>query len=170
LRLREGTVILIRPYVDSDSISEITSLLHRAYKEHADMGMLFLASHQDEAVTLERIKRGTCFIAELDGKIVGTITLYDAAASRHYNFLTGGCYFGQFAVEPELQSSGVGSMLLEKVEMLAREWGLKQIALDTSEDAKELIKYYEHRGYKFLDYVQWPDVNYRSVRLVKELS
>jgi len=133
------------------------------------MGLLFVASHQDDSITLDRIERGTCFIAEMDGKIVGTITLYDSAASRHYNFLTGGCYFGQFAVEPGLQSSGIGSLLLEKVEALGREWGLKQIALDTSEDAKGLIAYYEKRGYKFLDFIQWKDVNYRSVRLVKDL-
>jgi GNAT superfamily N-acetyltransferase len=161
--------ISIRPYVKSDSISEITSLLHRAYKAHADMGLHFVASHQDDTITLDRIDRGKCFIAEMDGKIVGTITLYDVAASRHYDLLAGGCYFGQFAVEPDIQSSGIGSMLLQKVEDLAREWGLTQIALDTSEHATGLIKYYEKRGYKFLDFVQWPDVNYRSVRLVKEL-
>src|SRR5882724_10809043 len=107
--------ILIRPYRKSDSLTEITDLLHRAYKALADQGMRYVASHQSEEVTYDRIIHGTCFIAEMDGRIVGTITLYDGEKSPHYKLIESCSYFGQFAVKPTLQSKGIGSMLLDKV-------------------------------------------------------
>src|SRR5690606_12516627 len=82
------------------------------------------------------------------------------------------CYFSQFAVKPALQKSGLGSVLMNFVEDLAREQGFSEIALDTCEDAHSLIDYYQKRGYRFIEYVQWDltKVNYRSVILSKSLG
>jgi hypothetical protein len=61
---------------------------------------------------------------------------------------------------------------MDLVEARARERGAVAIALDTSERAEHLIRWYESRGYSFVEYVQWDleIVNYRSVILSKPLA
>ena len=78
--------------------------------------------------------------------------------------------FGQFAVRPSHQRRGIGSTLLTLVDGLAREKNVKMLALDTSEHAIELIALYEAKGYRFVEYVQWSDVNYRSRIFAKTLE
>lgn len=58
---------------------------------------------------------------------------------------------------------------MDKVELHAHELGVKELALDTCEDAAHLIKYYESRGYRFIEHVKWDLVNYRSVVMSKSL-
>ena len=77
---------------------------------------------------------------------------------------------GQFAVEPSLQGAGVGSTLLGFVEALASVKGVRELALDTSEHAQHLIRYYASRGYRFVEFARWEEVNYRSVILAKTLA
>ncbi|KXK57319.1 MAG: hypothetical protein UZ07_CHB004000727 [Chlorobi bacterium OLB7] len=66
--------IIIRPYHPDDSIGQITTLLHEAYGQLARMGLRYLATHQDQATTLDRIASGVrTFVAEQGGAIVGTL-------------------------------------------------------------------------------------------------
>lgn len=58
-------------------------------------------------------------------------------------------YFGMLTVEPKLQNSGAGKLLLKRVEEIAREEGLKKIRMTVISVRKELIAYYERRGYKW---------------------
>jgi GNAT superfamily N-acetyltransferase len=155
----------------TDSIEELTSLLHRAYKQLADMGFRYVATYQSPEVTAQRVLAGECYVALLDGKLAGTILFKNADSSS-------GCAwydkdsvatFHQFGVEPELQGAGIGSSLLEKVEERARETGAGEIALDTSEGAHHLIALYEKRGYRYIETVQWDVTNYRSVIMSKRL-
>ncbi len=160
--------ILIRPWCESDSIRELTELLHRGYKTHADAGIHFVASHQSDELTQSRVELGSCFVAEMEGALVGTITLYDSLTSEHFSKISDG-YFGQYTVDPSLRSSGLGSRLLSHVEDIARARGMRTLAFDTSELASELIGFYERHGYAFVGHVKWPEVNYRSVTMLKQL-
>jgi len=60
-------------------------------------------------------------------------------------------------------------MLLSEVENRVRKAGAKELALDTSERAENLIEYYERKGFRFVEFVQWDRVNYRSVIMSKLL-
>jgi GNAT superfamily N-acetyltransferase len=157
---------------ESDDLAELTELLHRAYRPLADAGMRFLASHQDEQKTRERIADGECWVATVGTRIVGTIVMYSPTQSH-------GCpwyerdevaQFGQFAVEPDMQGHGIGSQLLNHVEQRARETGARELALDTSERATHLIAYYTSRGYWQVETVKWDVVNYSSIVMSKRLS
>jgi len=163
--------VTIREWSESDSIPELTKLLHRAYKPLADMNLRFLATHQSDEITLERISKGICYLAEMEGKVVGTVTFYfpENMAGTPWYEKEGIAKFGQFAVEPEFQKLGIGSLLMDYIEEETRRRNYAELALDTSEDAKHLIAYYEKRGYRFIEYVQWEDVNYRSVILSKTM-
>lgn len=164
--------ILIRPIEPTDSLEELTDLLHRAYKFLADLGFRFTATHQSVAVTADRIKDGTCLVAVQDGKLVGTITYYNSArkGGTPWYERSDVAYFGQFAVEPTLQKIGLGGYLITLVEELAKRDNMRELALDTAEGATHLIAYYNKRGYRFIDYHSWGTTNYRSVILSKTLA
>jgi GNAT superfamily N-acetyltransferase len=163
--------ILIRPLREDDSVEELTELLHRAYKVLADMGLKFLATHQTVDITRTRISKGTCYVAELDGRIVGTIcyrTPSQTKGTPHYD-RPDVAYIGQMAVEPALQGQGIATKLMRHVEELARADGALELAFDTSEQATHLIEWYERLGYRAVGHVQWDVTNYRSVIFSKRV-
>lgn len=166
--------IIIRPFSKSDSLTELTELLHRAYKVLDDAGWHHVAGWQDEKMTEHHVSKGECYVAELEGKIIGTILLYgdfsDKGDVPEIYKRSDVRVFGKFAVEPELQKHGVGGMLMDFVENHAREMGMKELALDTSEDTTNLIDYYEKRGYSFVCHHQWKITNFRSVVMSKKLK
>ncbi len=171
----DADAITIRPLAPTDSLDELTELLHRAYAALAERGMRYTASHQSVEVTQRRIARGECFVAECAGRLVGTILVVppDRAPGREDPALYGEpdvAHFHQFGIEPELRASGLGSRLLARVEERARELGALRVACDTSEHAHDLIAWYGRRGYEIVGRADWrPHVNYESVLLAKRL-
>jgi GNAT superfamily N-acetyltransferase len=165
-------MLQIRPWQSSDSVSELTQMLHRAYRPLAEAGLNFLASHQDDEMTLKRLSKGTCFVAESQGRIIATICYRRAGLMKGSPWYERPevAYFGQFAVEPQMQRQGVGSMLLAHIEQQAQRDGAHELAFDTSEQASQLIDYYRRRGYRFIEYVKWDVVNYRSMLMSKTVS
>jgi SAM-dependent methyltransferase/GNAT superfamily N-acetyltransferase len=164
--------MIIRPYAPTDSVSRLTDLLHAAYKRLLDLGMKYVATVQEDAVTLDRLRQGHGFVVEDGGVLVGTILLKDPAQSE-------GCAwydrpdvasFHQFAVDPARQGEGIGLALVRHVEGEALARGAKELALDTSEWAYHLVDWYGSLGYRIVDETQWEDVNYRSVIMSKTLG
>lgn len=167
----DSALLTFRPLAPDDSISELTELLHRAYKRLADMGLRFVATYQAEDETRRRAESGTCYVGIYSGRIVATVTYYGPTYTGRtpWYMREDVAYFGQFAVEPELQGFGIGNRMLELVENHARNDGAAELALDTAEPAEHLIAYYTRHGYRFIEYVQWDATNYRSVVLSKRL-
>ena len=161
----------IRLWQEGDSVSELTELLHRAYKQLADMGLRFLATHQDDSITLDRITRGKCYLGLIDDTVISTVTLYPIHETHGTPWYDKEdvAHFGQFGVEPRLQKQGIGDIMMDYVEQVAKEESIRELALDTSEKAEHLIRYYTRRGYRFVEHTQWPEVNYRSVIMTKTL-
>src|SRR5512133_3281479 len=126
------SVPAIRRLATTDSLAELTDLLHRAYASLAEMGMRFYASHQTVEQTRERVESGECFVLELDVRVVGTVTLYREFGHDEpaWYCRPDVAYFGQFAVEPSLQGRGFGNLLMEHVEKVALENGCMELALD----------------------------------------
>jgi ribosomal protein S18 acetylase RimI-like enzyme len=167
-----GDPVVIRPWRSTDSVEQLTELLHRAYAGLAAMGLRYWATHQSAEVTLQRIRQGTCLVAEDNGVIRGTIVFRNAAQ-------TSGCpwydrpdvaSFGQFGVDPALQKNGLGRRLLDEVERLAAASGAGELALDTAEPATHLVGWYTRLGYRFIGHAQWQHTNYRSVILSKSIA
>ena len=163
---------MIRLLEPSDSISELTLLIRRAYKVLADLGFNYTGTYQNEAITQERIAEGECYVTVEEGRIVGTITLCIPPlhwGDSHWFTRPGVFGLGQFAVEPELQGAGRGSRLMDFIEERARQLGAVELALSTSEGAVHLIQFYSKRGYRFVEHIHYEDKTYRSVILSKAL-
>jgi GNAT superfamily N-acetyltransferase len=168
-RLPPGLVF--RRLKPSDSTLELTWLIRRAYRRLANLGLRFLGTHQGEEVTRRRVSKGECWVGALRGRLLATATLFINRPSRGcltYSF-PGVAWFGQFAVEPELQGSGIGTALLERIEARAKERGAREIACDTAEPARHLVDWYVRLGFRPVESVRYSDVNYRSVILSKAL-
>lgn len=164
--------IVIRPLMPDDSLEELTDLLHRGYRQLADMGLRYLATYQSVDVTRERVEKGRCFVAVKDEKLVGTICYYPPGVTSGSPWLDRSevALFGQFAVEPDLQKQGIGRRLIESAEEIARNSGVAELALDTAEPARHLIEWYQRLGFRFIEHVSWDITNYRSVVMSKSLK
>jgi len=165
------TNIAIRTLKDSDSMEELTDLLHRAYAVLAEMGFRYYATHQTPKETKERITKGQCYVAVMDEKIVGTVTYYNTKNTHGSPFLNTlrVSHFGQLGVESHYQNKGIATKLIKYVEDIAIDNGDKELALDTAEGATHLIEWYEKLGYRFVEYTSWDVTNYRSVVMSKHI-
>ncbi len=160
-----------RQLADGDSLEDLTGLLHRAYGALAADGMHYWASHQSVEDTRERCAEGETWVAEREGRLVGTVTLVRHGKGCPLYERADVAKFGQFAVDPAVQGRGVGAALMTRVEQRAAELGASVLACDTSEHATSLITMYQRRGYRLVGNVDWrPDVNYLSVLLRLELN
>lgn len=65
-----------------------------------------------------------------------------------YEGTGGGGYFGMFAVEPTLQSRGIGRVILDEIERVVRDdWGLDRLVLVVLSVRIEMIDLYLRRGF-----------------------
>lgn len=162
----------IRPLQASDSITELTLLLHRAYARLGHMGLNYTAVNQTPEVTAQRIRGGNCFVAEADSQLVGTVVVQPTYTDNECAYFTrpGVAAAHQLAVDPAYQGSGVGRMLLQRAEQWAKASGFSELAMDTAEQATHLIELYARLGYHHVGGVQWTGKVYRSVVLSKQLQ
>jgi len=162
----------IRPLAPADSLVELTALLHRAYARLAARGWNYTATDQDVETTRRRATKGTCLVAEIGGRVVGTLSLWRGGpAEEDHRFADpSSVLLGQFAVEPALQGRGIGGALLAEAERRARAEGAREVLGDTAEGATDLVHLYERRGFAVVGRVRWPGKTYASVVLAKRLD
>ena len=163
----------IRQLQAADSFDQLTQLIRAAYQQLADLGFRYWGTWQSVDDTRARCGRGSCFVATLDGEVVGTITLHspEQCEEGHAWFNQPNvAVFHQFAIAPAHQKQGIGTALMDEVEARAAQLGATEIACDTAEGASHLVALYEKRGYRIVAMADWSETNYQSVILSKSLS
>jgi GNAT superfamily N-acetyltransferase len=187
--VRSRPIITVRRLAPTDSIRELTTLLHRAYAKQIAMGLSPLAGRQSEDVTRQRVFSGQAFVAvhhiplpdvedpngvsvETRQKVVGTILYHEVeeAEGPPWFHRKDVAWFSQLAVDPDYQGQGIGHMLVEIVEQLGREDGAAEMGLSMAEPDTDLMAFYQKRGYRVIEFWQWPYTNYRSAIMSKALS
>ena len=130
--------VRIRPVSSADSLNDLTLLIRRAYAPLAAMGFHFVATYQDDATTRERIVKGECLVAELDGRISG----YDPPApttpsARCASTTTAAC--GELPPtrrgprRSAARHRTIGSW--QRSKRAPASWAVSELALDTAEGA-----------------------------------
>jgi ribosomal protein S18 acetylase RimI-like enzyme len=125
---------------------DISALVNSAYRgESSKVGWtteadLLGGQRTDPAKISEIIStpESQIILAFRDGDLVGCIYL---------NLEKTTLYFGMLTVKPNLQNLGIGKLLLNKMEDIARELHCKSIRMTVISSRKELIAYYERRGF-----------------------
>jgi N-acetylglutamate synthase-like GNAT family acetyltransferase len=80
-------------------------------------------------------------LGELNGKLLASVLLEQTKPEI--------CYFGMFAVDPNLQTQGIGKLFIQEAERLAREeLGAEIMEMTVITLRSELIAWYERRGYQ----------------------
>jgi ribosomal protein S18 acetylase RimI-like enzyme len=94
----------------------------------------------------------TCFVAEYNNEIIGTIMAGNDGRRGHIHHLM---------VRPEHRKNGLGKKLLEKTEKALKKEGVRKIFLVAFKKNKTGNMFWENNGYKTRK-----DLNYRDKRLI----
>ena len=164
--------ITIRDWRDDDDVEALTRMLHRAYAPLAAAGLRYMATHQSPDVTLRRLKRGRALVAEYEGDIIATLTVYtpepDSTVLLYRDLRT--YHIGQFGVEPDYKGRGVGRALHQAAVHHTLEQGGLYLALDTAGPATDLIATYQRWGYQIMERMSFSATNYESVIMRLDLQ
>lgn len=153
--------ILIRPAVpaDYDAIARITrdSYLAAGYFESADHP--YMRQIQDVA---QRAAKATIWVAEREGRIVGSVTL--AVAGEPYADIARSdeLEFRMLVVDPAVQRSGAGRAMVEALLAHARSLpGIKAVALTTGMTWESAHGLYRKTGFQRAPERDWlvPDTD-----------
>lgn len=163
----------IRAVSATDSYEALTDLIHAAYASRAADKLRYWGTHQSVSDTAKRFQGGHGLVAEVDGSLVGTLTVNPPTADRDVPLYRepGVWNLCQFAVSPRLQNQGLGRRLHAAAISYARGNGGKVIALDTAIQALDLIEMYRRWGYRIVgEHDHRPFTNYLSVVMARSLG
>lgn len=156
----------------SDFIDQLTLLLHRAYAELGEQGLMYTGVDQTTQETRRRIEYADCFVATRGGILVGTITVR-------------GPYFGspcpylelphvatayQLAVDPQAQGRWLSAALFNATEAWAVAMGYSELAGITASQARRQVKLHQRRQYREVARLYWPGQNFESIVFAKTLQ
>lgn len=148
----------------ADDAPVLSALVQRAYR-----GDDSRAGWTTEADLLDGDRVTTAHVEEL---IAGGLSAVLVALDEQEK-ITGCCevqlrgagvaYFGMFAVQPSMQSAGIGRVVLAEAEAYARRrWQATTMEMTVIAQREELIAWYERRGYTLTDETRpfpYEDVN-----------
>lgn len=105
-------------------------------------------------VTVEELKRDgfedhpafKCFVAELDGNVVGTAIVFNRFSTWKGKIL----HLEDLVVSKEMRGKGIGTALLDRVVQHGYDLGVKRINWEVLDWNEGAIKLYESKGAKIL--------------------
>jgi len=97
-----------------------------------------VASKRREALVL---------VAELEGKVVGTVTVWRPGAPASEAWLPEACDLRHLAIDPAVQGRGLSKPLLDEAEHRARRMGAKYVCLHVRRGNRGVAQLYMARGY-----------------------
>ncbi|MBC7786011.1 MAG: GNAT family N-acetyltransferase [Methylophilaceae bacterium] len=140
-------IISFRDALPADA-SQIAALINASYR-----GETSRKGWTTEANILDGLRTSEHEIYQLiqaeHSKIIVCIQNETLIGSIHLLHTDDSAHIGMFVVKPELQNFNIGKQLLTAAESFAQaQWQVKKLAMLVITVRKELIAFYERRGYK----------------------
>jgi predicted N-acetyltransferase YhbS len=137
----------------ADERDAVRDLTLNAYAEYAGVMAPSAWAGLDQAVRSalasedERVER---MVAEMDGRIVGSVMLYPSATDAYGGAVQGASWpeLRLLAVAPVARGRGVGRMLVEECIRRARRSGASGLGLHTSRSMVSAIRMYRKMGFE----------------------
>lgn len=128
-------------------VTEIVALVESAYR--GDSGRRGWTTESDLLDGQRTDCEGVAaVIAKPDNRILLAHRDGVLLACAHVEKQGDACYFGMFAVNPDLQGGGVGKQMMREAERIARdEYHCGQMQMTVISVRNDLIAWYERRGY-----------------------
>lgn len=127
-----------------------SELLEEARAWQASQGSEGWGYPFDDAWMLPRIERGELYLALLGSEPIGAFRILWEDVPFWGERETGeSIYLHTFAVRRDRAGQGLGSAIIERVVMMGRECGRRNIRLDCALSSKRLITFYERNGFVF---------------------
>ena len=137
----------IRP----EEFDAVAQLLQAAYQQYekfmpADAWQFYLSDIVD---VRGRMAESDLIVAEVNGKLAGTITLYLGGRNQTVgNWPVGWAGARLLAVGPEYRGKGIGRALMDECIRRCRESGIKTIGLHTASFMEVAKNMYERMGFQ----------------------
>lgn len=147
--------ITVRPAVatDYDAVARITrdSYLAAGYFEDADHP--YMRQVQDVAL---RAANATIWVAERDGRVVGSVTLARAGEPYADIALDDELEFRMLVVDPAVQRTGAGKAMVDAILAYARQLdGIRAVALTTGQTWESAHGLYRKTGFRRVPERDW---------------
>ncbi|HEV7892683.1 MAG TPA: GNAT family N-acetyltransferase [Pyrinomonadaceae bacterium] len=132
--------IRIRRAVADDAPS-VASVLRESFEEYEHLYTRegFEATTPACAEVLRRIEEGPVWVALIDERVVGTVSVVPKGES---------VYVRGMGLAPAARGRGIGELLLRRVECFASEHGFVRLFLSTTPFLSRAIRLYERHGFK----------------------
>lgn len=124
---------------DAEDVLNITKIAFDLYAQAVRKRESISALYE----TLEDVQRDihnkNVYIARIDGRIVGSV---------RFEILEDGiAYLSRYAVHPDVQNLGIGSLLMEKVRLECLNLNMRAITLHTASKMRHSVAFYLKNGY-----------------------
>lgn len=124
---------------DLDEVKRITRKAFTGYAKEIRREDSVAALHETDEAILNDIEHKHVYICELDGETAGAV--------RFEALDQGVAYLSRLAVDPDIQSIGIGGLLLEKVRQECEALGVRAITLHTASRMRSAVAFYLKNGY-----------------------
>ncbi len=145
---------------DAQDILRITRAAFTLYAKKVGNKKNIAALHETLLDVETDINNKFVYVARYNKKIVGSV--------RFTHIRDGIAYLSRFSVLPEVQSFGIGGLLLEFVRNKCVELGMKAIILHTASKMSSAVSFYIKNGY-YIHSVS-KDADYIRALMVNELT
>ncbi|MDD5018654.1 MAG: GNAT family N-acetyltransferase [Eubacteriales bacterium] len=145
---------------DLAEIKHITRKAFRHYAKEIRKEDSVAALFETDTEILRDIKTKHVYLCEVDGEAVGAV--------RFEVLDQGIAYLSRLAVDPEIQSLGIGGLLLEKVRQECAALSVRAITLHTASKMRSTVSFYLKNGYYIHSITR--DKEYIRAFMVNELA
>ena len=157
---------LVLRQASDDELDTVASLIVDAYAEHAaQMSPDAWSSFANEIANVRgRLSDSELWVAERDGVIVGSVTLFGGWRGTQ----EGTVGLRLLAVPPERRGEGVGTALMEAAIARARELGKSRMVMTTTQEMAAVREITDAMGFvrePALDHEPAPGVRYQGYAL-----